>query len=222
MTEKWVQRTSADYAVGWNNLLPTGPAWPRASTSVLQKVVIGLSGIWGNPVETNAALLLKIESDPRSTNLLLPEWERAWGLPDLCTPIPTTNVAAREANLVAKVTFLGSQDRAFFIAQAAAIAGQTVTIREYAPYMCGVSKTGDTHNLNTDNDGKMRWQLGPPENRFFWTVKVTALLGSWAGADSQCLFRRWKPAHTEVVFDYSLLQDLDETLPWDSGYVALL
>src|SRR5258708_4932373 len=93
--EKWVQRTTVEYTQGWNNLLPTGPAWPRESTTALQKVVTGLSGIWGNPVDANAALLLQTESDPRSTNMLLPDWERAWGLPDLCIPIPTTNVALR-------------------------------------------------------------------------------------------------------------------------------
>lgn len=294
MAEKWVQRSAADYARGWNSLLPTGPAWPRESTTVLQKVITGLSGIWGNPVESNAALLLNVESDPRSTNSMLPEWERAWGLPDLCVPIPPTNVALREANLVAKLIFLGSQDRNFFIAQAAAF-GQTVTIREYAPYMCGVSKTGDTSNYNTDLPGnitavtsagtltssptlqftlvnanifpgmlvydvtnpafigivssinkvantitmaanarsaivsgdtlyfsnRMRWALGPPENRFYWTAKVVGLLSNWAGADLACLFRRWKPAQTQVIFDFSVLQDLDESLPWDSGYIPL-
>lgn len=221
MAEKWIKRTAAEYARGWNNLLPTGPAWPREPSSALQKVVAGLSGIWGDPVEANAALLLQTESDPRSTNILLPDWERAWGLPDICIPIPPSNIAVREANLVAKMTFLGAQSRAFFIAQAVAF-GLTITIREYAPYMTGVSRTGDTHNLNTDNDGKMRWQLGAPENRFYWTVKVTGLLGNWAGTDIRCLLLRWKPAHTQVIFDYSPLQDLDESLPWDSGYLALL
>jgi uncharacterized protein YmfQ (DUF2313 family) len=294
MVEKWVQRTSADYARGWNNLLPTGPAWPRDLTTELQKFITGQSGIWGNPVESNAALLLNVESDPRSTNIMLPEWERAWGLPDICIPIPPTNVVLRDTNLVAKMTFIGSQDRAFFIAQAAAF-GQNVTIREYAPYMCGVSKTGDTSNYNSDLPGnitaatsagtltssptlsfasvnqnifpgmlvydvtnpaligtvssinkvantvtltanarsaitsgdtlyfsnRMRWALGPPENRFYWTVKIVGLLGNWAGADIACLFRRWKPAHTDIVFDFSGLQDLDESLPWDSGYVPL-
>lgn len=220
--DKWVQRTADEYAAGFNNLLPTGPAWPRQPGTALQGVVLGLSGIWGNPVEVLAALLLKTESDPRTANVLLPDWERAFGLPDLCIPIPSTDIATREKNLVAKMIFLGSQDRAFFIAQAAAIAGQTITIREYAPYMTGVSRTGDTNNLNTDNDGKMRWQLGPPENRFYWTVKVTGLLSNWAGADSQCLLQRWKPAHTKVIFDYSLLQDLRLTRPWNSGYVAVL
>lgn len=219
--DKWVQRTAAEYAQGFNNLLPTGPAWPRQQGTALQAVVLGLSGIWGNPVETLAALLLKTESDPRKTNVLLSDWERAWGLPDACIPIPSSNVAVRQKILVDKMTFIGAQSRAFFIAQAVNV-GLTINIREYAPYMTGVSRCGDTHNLNSDNDGKMRWQLGDITTRFFWTVKVTALLGNWGGADLHCLLKRWKPAHTEVIFDFSALQDLDESLVWDSGYLALL
>lgn len=221
MTDKWVQRSAADYRGAFNQLLPQGVAWPRHSSSTLQKVVIGLSGVWGEPVETLAALLLQTESDPRKANVLLPEWEAAFGLPDRCMPIPSEDMDIRRANLVAKMTFLGEQSRQFFIDQAAAV-GQTISIREYAPYMTGVSRCGDTHDLNTDNDGKMRWQLGPPENRFYWTVTVTALLPNWAGADIFCLVNRWKPAHTEVIFSFAPLNHLIGARPWNSGYTALL
>jgi uncharacterized protein YmfQ (DUF2313 family) len=219
--DKWAQRDAADYRVAINHLLPKGLAWPRESDTVLQKVVHGLSGIWGGSVETLAALLLQTESDPRLANVLLADWEQAWGLPDQCIPIPSEDLDIRRTNLVTKMTFLGAQSKQFFIDQAEAI-GQTITIREYAPYMCGVSRVGDTHDLNTDDDGKMRWQLGPPENRFYWTVSVTGLLTNWAGADIYCLLHRWKPAHTEVILDFSDLAHLIGSRPWNSGYTAIL
>ena len=64
-------------------LLPIGPAWPREYDSTLMALIGGLSQIWGD-VDGRAADLLETESDPRTTVELLPDWERAWGLPDPC------------------------------------------------------------------------------------------------------------------------------------------
>ncbi len=32
---------------------------------------------------------------------------------------------------------------------------------------------------------------------------------------------RWKPAHTEIVFDYSSVNGLDFSQSFNSGYIAL-
>jgi uncharacterized protein YmfQ (DUF2313 family) len=221
MAEQWVQRTSVEYAEGFNNLLPTGPAWPRDPDAVLQLVVAGLTQIWGDTVETSGATLLVTESDPRMANLLLPDWERAWGLPDTCLPVAPTDLPTRRINLVNKMTFLGSQDRQFFIDRAADV-GQTVSIREYSPYQCGISGVGDTRNIDPDGLNSYRWGLGNETIRFYWTITITGLTASWNGSDLNCLMNRWKPAHTVVVFDYSALQELNATRPWNSGYYALL
>lgn len=217
----WNQLTTIDYVAGWNDLLPKGDAWPREPNTVLQSVVTGLSTVWGATVEPNAALLLVTESDPRATNILLPDWERNWGLPDICFPTAPTDVPTREKNLVNKITFLGAQSRSFFIAQALLL-GQTVNIREYSPYQCGISGCGDTTNIEPDGLGSYRWGLGPAENRFWWTVTVLSLTGSWVGGDSYCIVNRWKPAHTAVVFDYSALQELRFSRPWNSGYIVFM
>jgi uncharacterized protein YmfQ (DUF2313 family) len=240
MTEKWVQRTAADYSQGLNNLLPTGPAWPRQPETVLQKVVAGLSGIWGDKVETLAALLLTVESDARSTANLLPEWERAFGLPDKCLAEPLT-IGDRRTALVQRMTLIGAQDRAFFIALATAI-GFTITITEYRPFMVGIDRVGDNRVIGDgtalkDQFGHLilnpagvpvgnaeyseyPYMLGPPENRFYWTVHVGRARLTWfrvtAGqtgvdphlrigqaTDLECLLRRCKPAHTQILFDYS-------------------
>lgn len=216
----WAKRTAADYVDGWNDLLPTGDAWPREPDTVLQKTITGLAQIWDTQVETNAALLLQTESNPQTANILLPDWERAFGLPDLCFPGSPTTVQ-RQANLVGRMTFLGAQSRDFFINEAAAL-GQTVVVQEYSPYQCGISGVGDTRNIDPDGLNSYRWGLGDETIRFYWTAHVTALTASWAGGDCFCIFNRWKPAHTEVVLDYSALQEMRASRPWNSGYLALL
>lgn len=221
--DAWVQRGAAEYAHAFNGLLPTGPAWPREPDTVLQTVIAGLAGIWGDPVETLAALLLTQESDPRATVVLLPDWERAFGLPDPCAP-PPGSIADRQLALVTKMTLLGAQSRAFFIGVAAQL-GYTVTIDEWSPFMCGISRCGDTRNLNAaygESATKYRWEVGPPEMRFVWSVNMATgriahfRVGGSGGEcgitplsqyilpfDLECLLKRYKPAHTEVIFNFA-------------------
>jgi uncharacterized protein YmfQ (DUF2313 family) len=213
--DRHVRRGQEEYAEAFARLLPTGPAWPRERTSVLARLLHGLAGVWG-VVDGNAADLLERESDPRATLDLLPDWERAWGLPDDCVAEPLT-IGDRQKALVNKMTSEGGQSRAFFYGVAARL-GYTIYITEYAPFMCGVSQVGDTR----DAHGDYRWQIGPPEIRFWWTVHVGDVRLTWfrtgngggqvgvdphlriaLATDLECLFRRWKPAHTDIVFDYS-------------------
>lgn len=65
--------------------------------------------------------------------------------------------------------------------------------------------------------------LGPDTNRLYWTVHVAATKLIWfrctsgqcgvdphlmigIADDLECLLNRWKPAHTQIVWDYSGLQ----------------
>ena len=65
--------------------------------------------------------------------------------------------------------------------------------------------------------------LGPDTNRFYWTVHVDAAKLVWfrvtsgqtgvdphlrigIADDLECLLNRWKPGHTQIIFDYSGLQ----------------
>jgi uncharacterized protein YmfQ (DUF2313 family) len=216
MPDVYVKRGADDFAEGLAQLLPTGAAWPRDLDAPLMKFVAGLAGVWGDVAQRADDLLVR-ESDPRATLEMLPDWERAFGLPDPCVAEPLT-IGDRQKALVAKMTTEGGQSRAFFISLAASI-GYTIAIREYAPFMCGISQVGDT----TDGaGGEPRWEIGPPEMRFYWTVKVGAVRLTWfrvgdgggqAGIDPhlrialatdlECLLRRYKPAHTDILFDYS-------------------
>jgi uncharacterized protein YmfQ (DUF2313 family) len=220
MPDSHVTRTGEDYADALQSLLPQGQAWPRFWDSVLMKTVRGLTGIWGN-FELAASLLLEQESDPRLTILMLSDWERNWGLPDPCYTGPLT-IRDRQIALVARMTLMGNQSRQFFI-DLAAMLGYTITITEYAPFMVGVSQVGDTRTPPLDPNplvGDYRWYIGPPELRFYWTVHVTGARLTWfrvtqgqlgvdhhleigLAEDLECLLDRWKPAHSDIVFDYS-------------------
>jgi uncharacterized protein YmfQ (DUF2313 family) len=214
MTDTWVPRTGTEYAGALRDLLPDGLAWPRDPSSYLQKWCAGNGLIWGD-VDASAAQLLTVESDPRAALAMLPDWERNFGLPDPCLALPPQTIGARQAALVNKMTILGGQSIAFFTSVALSL-GYPVTITEYSPYQCGISQCGDTRNAA----GAWRWQMGAATIRYFWTVNVGAAPLSWlrcgdgqCGIDSsltigeatglQCRLGQWKPAHTQVLFNYS-------------------
>jgi uncharacterized protein YmfQ (DUF2313 family) len=211
-----VRRSGDDYTQAFLKLLPRGQAWPRHPGSTLVMTSDGLSQYWGF-VDGRAADLLERESDPRFTVELLPDWERAWGLPDPCFPDATT-IGERQRMLVMKMIMLGGQSRAFY-EWVANWLGFSISIKEFAPFMAGVSEAGDTR-YEYDQTGFYRWYIGPPEMRFYWIINVGQASLTWfragqsqAGVDPHlrigvapdlaCLFDRGRPAHTEIVFDYS-------------------
>ncbi len=202
----YIRRSGDEYGDQFAALFPSGPAWPRDEGSLFQKIIRSLSMIWGD-VDSRAGDLLERESDPRTTVELLDDWERAFGLPDPCLSEALT-VADRQVALVNRMTIEGAQSRSFFIGLAERI-GYQISIHEYSPFMCGISRCG------VDS-----WEIGSPEIRFYWRVLVSGARISWfrAGSgqsgvdphvrtgiasDLECLLRRWKPAHTEIIFDYT-------------------
>lgn len=214
VTAQATRRSGADYAEGFSNLLPPGPAWPREPDTVLMRLLSGLAEVWGAKVDARAADLLERESDPRATIELLSDWERVAGLPDACLAEALT-IGDRQAALVARLTMEGGQSIPFFLGIASAL-GYEITITEHSPFMAGISHAGDTRY----DGGGFRWEIGPAEVRYYWTINLSAARLTWfrAGAgqagvdphlrigiasDLECLIRRFKPAHTEVFFDYT-------------------
>jgi uncharacterized protein YmfQ (DUF2313 family) len=217
--DRHIRRSGDDYIDALAALLPVGPAWPREADSTLMALLGGLSQIWGDPVDSRAADLLERESDPRLTIELLPDWQRNWGLPDPCYTAPTS-IAEQQLALVYKMTTLGGQSREFMI-EAAAYIGYEISITEYHPFMVGIDRVGDNRTINEDGSySEYPYILGPPENRFYWTVHVDTKKLIWFRVDAgqcgvdphlmigladdlECLLDRIKPAHTEIIFDYS-------------------
>jgi uncharacterized protein YmfQ (DUF2313 family) len=130
--------------------------------------------------------------------------------------------------LVLQMTLLGGQSRAFF-QYISAWTGHTIEVKVFAPFLCGVSECGDTR-YEYDQTGFYRWYIGPPEMRFYWTAGSETATLEWFRCGTpysqcgvhphlkmyepspmDCLLQRWRPAHTELVFDYSIMEDLG---PW--------
>jgi uncharacterized protein YmfQ (DUF2313 family) len=213
-----IRRGQDEYWHAISALLPWGIAWPRWPSTVQMKVMRGLAGILGF-MDGRAGDMLERESDPRITVEMLDQWERAWGLPDPCYEGPQT-IGERQKHLVLRMTMLGGQSRAHFI-QYAKFLGYEVSISEYRPFMVGVDRCGDNREYRADGSlGEWPCQIGPPTMRFVWTMHVHSVRLTWfrAGAgqagidphlrialaiDLECVIRRWRPAHTEVLFDYS-------------------
>jgi uncharacterized protein YmfQ (DUF2313 family) len=252
MSDRHIRRSGDEYRDAFLTLLPQGQAWPKHSIdSVLWQASDGLCKFWGY-VDGRAADLLERESDPRTTVEILPEWERAFGLPDPCYSAPQT-IADRQRELVLRMTLLGGQSRQFFIDYAARI-GYTITISEFRPFMVGIDRCGDNRVYGDGSDpmfsdtfvrgylpvcnpngeriknGELsewpNYGLGPPENRYYWVAHVHQARFSWfrcgsgqcgidphltiyPAFDLECILKRIKPAHTEVLFDYSGLAPSD-------------
>ncbi len=220
-----LRRPAEAYAEAMAALLPTGIAWPRDPEAVVMMLIGALAEEWAR-VDGRAADLLGREADPRATLELLADWETTFGLPDPCVAEPLT-LEDRWGALTGKMTLQGGQSRAFFIKVAADL-GYAVTIREFSPFMFGVSRFGDTGR---------RWEIGPPEMRFVWSVKVPDPRLRWfrfgsgrfgvdphltigLATDLECRLRQYAPAHTLVVFDYTPTDDsgrLDFSRPDQSG-----
>lgn len=217
MIDVYVRRDGADYAQAFADLLPTGEAWSRDPETVLMRLVRGQAEVWGAVVDPMAAELLEVETDPRATIKLLPDWERAYGLPDPCVQETQTR-EERLLALIERIRAEGGQSRAFFYGVAGRL-GYAIEIREFSPFMVGVSEVGDTRPTGSAGEPYRR-EIGPPEMRFYWRVRILNSRVSWfragsgqAGVDPhvrislasdlECLLLRFKPAHTEIVFDYS-------------------
>jgi len=195
-SDKHVRRSGDDYARQFLALLPKGQAWLRKYGSDFVDGCYGLMQYWGF-VDARAADLLEQESDPRKTIELLRDWEIAWGLPDPCLQEPTS-IDTRRTILLQRMTLLGAQSRAWF-AEVAASLGYTIAIGEYSPWICGISRCGNTPvhpyvlsdpTLSLDPDvlfdiqeaGQLsmpRWQIAPATIRFYWKIYVDQARLTW-------------------------------------------
>lgn len=195
--DRHVRRSGDDYGVELLTFLPQGQAWPREPGSTLVNAIAGLAYTYGY-VDGRAADLLERESDPRQTIELLPDWESSWGLPDLCFPKATT-IAERQKMLVLYMTWMGGQSRQYFIDLMEYLGFTGLEVKEWSPFMAGVSNVGDTRPLQTDADGnpvmdgdrfvvdttkQFRWYIGPPEMRFYWSINTGMVSVAWFRAAS--------------------------------------
>lgn len=194
--------TPADYRQHLAALLPPGPFWAasRRPGTVFFRVLLGLAAEFARV--HNAALLLIAEADPRTTTFMLPDWERELGLPDQCSgELPT--IEQRRQAVLSRLVDIAPVTPQDFINLAASL-GYAVTIEEGQPLVYN-------HPLGPTRRYKSYL------SRFKWTVFVLSSQKTprrygkafynerYLEASNpllECLFRRFKPAHTAVEFVY--------------------
>lgn len=193
---------NADYVEQFFRLQPPGTALPRELTSDWGRLLTALAQ---EPERLeNRAEGLVIESDPRQSTELLPDWERVCGLPGPCPVAWDSTLQARRAAVVAQLTGMGGQTRAFYLSLADLL-DLYIEITEYRPFLCGLSRCGQVLN-------------GPHSVRYVWRVLVKGvrsmlfrcgasacgerLLSFARQEDLECLLRHYAPAHTVLVVGY--------------------
>lgn len=210
--------------------LPLGEIWPRALDIDLYRTMRALAGVVARWAERVGRFLLW-EAFPPTSYDLLPDWERVLGLPEPCFPAAQTLEERRQAVLEKLQRRPGGQSRPYFTGIARRLgyhvdepsehalpqelpfqAGRIdqITIREFRPFMFGVSRLGDS-----------RWRFAPPRMRYVWIVSVPGVRLKWLrfghGAsrlgqdphltirraeDLECILNKYKPGHTALFFNY--------------------
>lgn len=190
--------TSDQYLDQLQALLPPGAAWTREKDATLSKVLHGFGDELAR-VDLRGDQLID-EADPRTTFEMLGEWEQVAGLPDTCVG-PSQTLAQRRSALLQKLTTLGGQSRAYFIAVALAL-GFEITISEFLEH----TVEDDVEHQLFGADWNFTWQVNSALNTVTEiTVEDTAEdpLAWWSNLPLECVINRLKPAHTHVIFAYT-------------------
>jgi len=180
--------------------LPTGWAL-RYRDGVLGVILGAIAGAIADA--ESAAEAMMNETDPRLADKLLSDFERCLG-PDPCGR-DNDGLTSQQRRQLAfqRWTARGGQSIPYFVSVAAAL-GVTITIEEFWPSRAGVLRAGQ--------------RLRPEGCQFVWRVNVPGLitvtnfrtgtsrahhrLGSFEISAIECVLRRYKPAHTQLVFKY--------------------
>jgi len=184
----------AEYGAASRKLLPPGLAW--AGETLLEV----LEALAYSFAEVDAqAVGLVAETDPRTTLNLLSDWERLLDLPGPCDELEPT-IVLRRAAVFATYTRTGGQTIAHFVAFAAAL-GYTVTITDYQDWVHAWTVLGSIATPTFFRAGE-----GAAGERL-----VTA-----SNALLECHLEATRPAHSQVLFEYSL--PWEGYAPWENLY----
>jgi uncharacterized protein YmfQ (DUF2313 family) len=191
---------AADFLSGGQGLLPPGDALPRDVEALLTTLLSGLTGRMVD-VHAQASLLSEIESDPRETTLLLPDWEASFGLPDPCLGA-SPSYAQRRQQLVSRIAARGGQSPDYMISVAATL-GYPITITQFRPFTFGQP----FGSLMYGQPWAYVWQVNAPTFTVdffeFGQNNFGDSFSSFGNTALQCELQRICPAHTQLLFSFS-------------------
>lgn len=131
------------------------------------------------------AATLMAQMSPLTADELLADWELSLGLPDACAPAAQTLDQRRRA-VAARLSEVGGQSRAYFIALAA-LRGYAISITE-----------PQTH----------QWRVTVPDAALVVTFRAGSgqagqALRAWQTHPLTCMLRRACPAHTHLFIAFA-------------------
>ncbi|MCK5602849.1 DUF2313 domain-containing protein, partial [Candidatus Pacearchaeota archaeon] len=121
-----------DFLPTLQHLLPPGSLWTKLADAELTKLLRAISYSFTNVLRRGKNLI--DEADPRTTNELLPDWERLLALPE-CTPGPTA-LEERRNEVVSKLNGFKDPNTQNIIDLASEL-GYTISIRTFKPFVAG-------------------------------------------------------------------------------------
>lgn len=192
--------TASQYRDQLKALLPPGRAFPRERGSTLDDLLDAMAQELAR-IDVRADRITT-EAVPSTTSELLSDWERVAGLPDSCSGLLSDTQQGRRNDLVSKLVSRGGQSITYFEKIAAAL-GFTVTIEEFRPFRAGWSQAGQPLS---NGDWIFTWIVrAPSETVSHFRAGSGAAgepLATWGNAGLECRIRKYKPAHTHVIFAY--------------------
>ncbi|HEX9842408.1 MAG TPA: putative phage tail protein [bacterium] len=192
--------SATEYLSQLKALLPLGAALRAPAGSWLEALLAAWAEEFAR-VEA-AGERLVAEADPRTAAELLPEWNRALGLPDGCTPAIQTLQEERET-ITARYAEEGDVTADGWIARALAL-GHSITLEEGRPSRCGVMQCGDELRPET---AVFELRITAPTALTHPFEAGAAQAGDPLGAFDtdrlQCELRRIRQAHTALTFIFT-------------------
>ncbi len=179
---------------------PSGWALPNAADSMWANFLAPMCAQW-SALEAQAEQFGP-EIDPRTTVLLLPEWQALMG-PDPCGRDQLLLSQSDQQSLVyQRYTSRGGQSIAYYTALAAKM-GVSISVREGTWSRAGMMRAGTPVSAPGN---QFNWQVALPQTRLVPFRSGASQAGNPLGAFTpnlvQCAIAIAAPAHTNVGFDY--------------------
>jgi len=182
-------------------LQPPGLALPTDAATTWARLLLGLGDEWAR-IDARAHELLR-EADPRTTYELLPDWERALGLPDDCAAASPQTIDRRREAVIERLTARGGQAPSYYIDVAERLGFPGAEIIEYQRHSVDDSVDAALYGEAAAYAWTLRAPL-PSIDQLTVDGDVDAALGETAPTGRlECTIRRLAPAHTTPLFEYT-------------------
>lgn len=171
-------------------LLPPGRLWDLEPNSLLQRLTVAIGDEFAR-VQARALALIE-ETDPRTADETIADWERVLALPDeIVTAIPAT-LAARQVAVTSKYVARAGQNLAYFTTLCAACGYALVSITKYG---------GDGLARVADRIGTRLYGTAFAYSMLV-TVTDTASPPALTHTQFEAVVRHHTHSHIQVMFTY--------------------